>query len=543
MAGKYCLPLSVQIYQEAFSMIEQKNVAVYLSILDTIDQSSAVVTDAMVDGVKSDSRQVSAGDIFVAISGEYSDGHNYISDAVKRGAALIIGTKPIDIQVKSIPYVQVMNSQAALATSAAAYYDFPAKKMKMIGVTGTDGKTTTCNLINNILKVAGYHTGMITTVNAMIGDKTLDTGLHVTTPPSTEIQYYLSQMVDSGITHVILEATSHGLEQHRVDECFFDVAVITNVTHEHLDYHKTFEEYLHSKARLFKYLLKNNDHNTKPNGLGIINRDDVSYEHLSSLQGLKCISYGKTQQADVIASDVMYSSGGTNFTVNTESVAYEVTSKFIGDYNVSNCLAAISAAMALNMDQNTIQEGIATAQPVPGRLENIDLGQDFIALVDFAHTPNSIKCVLQALRVLTKNRLICVFGSAGLRDKEKRKLMPKHAVSLASFSIFTAEDPRTETLDDILQDMREAAIEAGAIEGEDFICVPDRGDAIRTAVNFAQNGDLVVALGKGHEQSMCFDLTEYPWDDRQAMRAAIAERLGLTGYSMPILPTSKNKTG
>ncbi len=193
--------------------------------------------------------------------------------------------------------------------------------------------------------------------------------------------------------------------------------------------------------------------------------------------------------------------------------------------------------MALNMDQNTIQEGIATAQPVPGRLENIDLGQDFIAIVDFAHTPNSIKCVLQALRVLTKKRLICVFGSAGLRDKEKRKLMPKHAVSLASFSIFTAEDPRTETLDDILQDMREAAIEAGAVEGEDFICVPDRGDAIRTAVNFSQNGDLVVALGKGHEQSMCFDLTEYPWDDRQAMRAAIAERLGLTGYSMPFYNT------
>lgn len=538
MAGMNCLPLSVEIYRIVLRMAEQKHVADFLGYLDIVEQSPAVMHESEVNGVTPDSRQVSNGDIFVAISGEYSDGHNYIGDAIDRGATLIIGTKPIDSHLNSLPYVKVNNSQAALATAAAAYYDFPAKKLVMIGVTGTDGKTTTCNLLFNILKVAGQKTGMITTVNAMIGDKILDTGLHVTTPPPTEVQYYLAQMVDSGITHVILEATSHGLEQHRVDECYFDVAVITNVTHEHLDYHKTFEEYLHSKARLFKFLVRNDNDLSKPAGVGVINRDDVSYEHLSSLSDLSHISYGKTKLADFSASDINYTSQGTEFDVNIGIERFGIKSNFIGDYNVSNCLAAITAATVLNVDCKAIQEGIATAHPVPGRLENIDLGQDFIALVDFAHTPNSIKYVLQALKLLTKNRLICVFGSAGLRDKEKRKLMPRNAVKLADYSVFTAEDPRTESLDDILQDMKDAAMEVGAEEGKEFICVPDRSDAIRTAVNYARAGDLVVSLGKGHEQSMCFGTTEYPWDDRHAMRAAIAERLGLPGYSMPSLPTA-----
>jgi len=516
-----------------------KNISYYLRYLDILDQSPDIDLNNTINGVKFDSRLVGQGDIFVAVAGEYADGHQFIGSAVKNGAVLVIGTRLVDTAIERFPYVRVANSQAALAKMAAAFYDFPAKKQKMIGVTGTDGKTTTCNLIFNILKTAGYPTGLITTVNAMIGESVLDTGLHVTTPPTTEIQYYLYEMVNHGIEYVILEATSHGLDQHRVDECYFDRAVITNVTHEHLDYHKTFEGYLQSKAKLFTGLIRDGEETAKPDGIAVLNSDDISFKPLSTLQGINFVSYGISEPATYRAADIQYSGRGTDFLVNSGGKILQVNSQFIGDYNVSNCLAAIAAAASLGIPDEVIQAGIASAQPVPGRLETINLGQDFTAIVDFAHTPNSIKCVLQALRMATQGRLICVFGSAGLRDREKRRLMPKYAVKLADFSIFTAEDPRTELLDDILSDMANAAIVEGAVQGIDFVTIPDRGDAIRLAVSTAKPGDLVVALGKGHEQSMCFGHTEYPWDDRQAMRAAIAEILHLQGYLMPELPTSK----
>lgn len=514
----------------------RKPLSAYLDQLDEIGRGQIANIDALVSGVTYDSRQVEPGSIFVAISGEFADGHDYIRQAFERGAVLAVGSKPVNEIGRELPYVQVSHGQAGLATAAAVYYDFPARKLVMIGVTGTDGKTTTCNLIYGILKEAGLACGMVSTVNAMIGDEALDTGFHVTTPPATDVQRYLAMMVEKGITHVVMEATSHGLDQRRVDECYFDLGVVTNITHEHLDYHKTYEHYLNSKARLFTSLSHGFAKPTEVAPLAILNRDDRSYAKLQPMIKADVRTYGIDRPADVLASQTAFCKDGTTFHVTTADGVHEIRTPLLGEYNVYNTLAAVTCARHLAIDWTLIQSALLHAPLVPGRLEVIDLGQDFTAIVDFAHTPNSLRTVLETVRPMTNGKLICVFGSAGLRDREKRRDMPMHAVCLADFTILTAEDPRTEKLGDILAEMAAAATEQGAMEGRDFVRVPDRREALRKAVSLAAPGDLVIALGKGHEQSMCFGTTEYEWDDRQAMRAAIAERLGLEGYPMPFLP-------
>jgi UDP-N-acetylmuramoyl-L-alanyl-D-glutamate--2,6-diaminopimelate ligase len=492
--------------------------------------------DVELSGVISDSRLVKPGYLFVALAGGSSDGHAYIPAAVERGAAAVAGTKLLT-GIK-VPYLQVEDSRMALPHLAAAFYGYPARRLTMIGVTGTDGKTTTSNLIYQILLAAGLKTGMISTINAVIGDQVLDTGFHVTTPDAPDIQRYLAQMLASGITHVVLEVTSHGLAQYRADACEFDIAVITNITHEHLDYHGSYEAYRSAKARLFINLGASA---RKPQGApktAILNRDDTSYDYLSQVCKGAVLSYGFQATADIHPEMITRSPDGVEILVGGKGKKFTVFSPLIGNFNISNCLAAISTTVyALGVSPEDARVGTASLHIVPGRMERIDLGQDFTAMVDFAHTPNALQNALKAVRELTNGRVIAVFGAAGLRDRQKRRMMAETSLELADLTILTAEDPRTELLDDILSEMAAGAAARGGVEGETFWRIPDRGEAIRFAVSLAMTGDLVVACGKGHEQSMCFGEIEYPWDDRTAMRAAISAQLGIPGPRMPYLPT------
>lgn len=515
-----------------------------LKVLSNLLSKTPVITKGEIPEVKiravsSDSRQVQLGDAFVAIKGENFDGFDYIPSAIEHGAALIIGNHPAPKDL-AVPYLEIDDDpRKALAWLAAATYNFPARKLRMIGVTGTDGKTSTSSMIHHILTQSGVKAGMISTVNALIGDQEIDTGFHVTTPDSPAIQAYLAEMVHGGMTHCVLESTSHGLAQGRAVASEFDVAVVTNITHEHLDYHGDWQHYLEAKGLLFESLWSTSPKKIGNPRMAVLNKDDRSYSYLERVSPPGHLSYSRMNQADLWADNIVNSPTELSFNLHMDNLVFIVKSPMIGIYNVSNCLAALAACVkGLDIPIEMSIAALATQKSVPGRMERIDLGQNFIAIVDFAHTPNALAVSLETARGLTNGKVIAVFGSAGLRDREKRKMMPVEAIKRADMSILTAEDPRTESLDAILQDMAEAAVAVGGIEGKNFLRVADRGDAIRKAVDLAEPGDLVITLGKGHEQSMCFITTEYDWDDRTALRAALAEHLGVAGPKMPWLPTS-----
>ena len=496
------------------------------------------VPEIEITGIAVDSRQVQPGDLFFAVV-QGVDRYKFLDQVVKRGAAAVVGERG-DIEL-SIPHIQVSDTRAALAQAAAAFYGYPARQLTMIGVTGTDGKTTASNFIYQILQAAGHPTGMISTVNAQIGDQVLDTGFHVTTPEAFDTQRYLRQMVDAGLTHAVLEMTSIGLAQQRGARLLeFDIAVVTNITHEHLNDHGTYEAYFDAKALLVEGLSQPFEKARPVERLAVLNRDDKSYEGLVKRAKVKQLAYGLHPAAQLRAANIENHPDSLSFVVHAPGgLEFPIHTSMFGAYNVSNSLAAIGATVvALGIDPKAAQAGIAALQGVPGRMERIELGQDFTAIVDFAHTPNALKAALEAGRQLTDGKVIAVFGSAGLRDKAKRRMMAEVGAELADLSVLTAEDPRTESLDDILEEMAAGAKSKGGKEIETFWRVADRGAAISFALLQAKPGDLVLVLGKGHEQSMCFGETEYPWDDRVALRAALAELLGAEGPTMPKLPTS-----
>ncbi|HKZ44568.1 MAG TPA: UDP-N-acetylmuramoyl-L-alanyl-D-glutamate--2,6-diaminopimelate ligase [Anaerolineales bacterium] len=508
------------------------------SLLEMIPLSleKKLIPNFMITKITADSRKVISGTLFVACPGDTFDGHDFIDQAVSAGAVAVVGEKEIDDC--SVPYIRVDNSRQKLAHLSSAFYGFPSRRLVMIGVTGTDGKTTTTNLIYKILEAAGYKAGMISTVNAVIGDQVLDTGFHVTTPDSPDVQKYLSMMVDAGITHVVLETTSHGWSQFRVDACDFDIGVITNVTHEHLDQHGSYQNYLAAKGRLLQSLSNSKEKNLALRKLAVLNADDESYDYLKNITQVSSTSYGMEHSADYAIKDIEVDASGLRFNIfHRGRLIIGISTNLIGSYNAMNCTAAFSAAVqGLGIDPSIAARGISSLDQIPGRMERIDCGQDFTALVDFAHTPNALKNALLTARQITSGRIIAVFGSAGLRDRQKRRMMAEISSSLADLSVFTAEDPRTESLGSILDEMAVGAIEKGGQKGVNFWCIPDRRDAIRKGIQISSRGDLLIVCGKGHEQSMCFGTTEYAWDDRTALQAALSELMGIEGPDMPFLP-------
>jgi len=458
--------------------------------------------------------QVLPGGVFVARPGLGRDGHDFIPAAIAAGAVAVVGERELEL---SVPYARVLDAQHAIGHLAAAYHGNPSSRLTIVGVTGTDGKTTTSTLVRAVLEAGlGRRVGLMTTLNADTGDATTDVGLHVTTPGAPQVQELLARMVRNGLTHCVMEMTSHGLAQGRLDGVEVDAAVMTNLTHEHLDYHGGFEAYRDAKGILFQ---------RAAHGIVVVNGDDPAGEHYAALAPEATVTRYSTRGV----TEVEFGASGTSFTLD----GHHYRTALVGSFNLSNVLAAIALGRAFGIQPDAIQRGLDAVRAIDGRLESIDEGQGFTAIVDFAHTPNSLAAVLETCRRLLggSGRLIVVFGSAGLRDREKRALMAEVAVRAADISVFTAEDPRTEPLEAILEAMAVAATAAGGVEGVTFHRIPDRSEAILFACRQARDGDLVIACGKGHEQSMAFGTTEYPWDDRVAMRAA------LRGEAITTLPT------
>jgi len=489
-----------------------------------------------------DSRQACPDSLFVAYRGVTVDGHSFIEQAVRNGACCIVGERHVqDVKLpqlqnrdNEIVYVQVPNGREALAWLSAAWHGFPARRMVMVGVTGTDGKTTTVHLTHHILRAGARQVGMISTVSAVLRDKVVDTGLHTTTPDAFDVQRLLADMAFEGIEVCVLEATSHGLAQHRVTACDFDVAIVTNITHEHLDLHGSLEAYRAAKARLFAGL---SIAMRKPgvSKIAILNRDDSSYEYLRSYSAEVVLTYGRHPRADVRAKQVYCTPEGVQLTVDSPWGTFPVQSTLVGEFNVSNILAAITAGLAMGVPLAVVQQAVSTFHGVKGRMERVERGQPFTALIDFAHTPNSLRQALRSARGLAApgGRVIVVFGCAGLRDVEKRELMGRAAAELADYAVLTAEDPRTESLDAILEAIAEGCRRSGGIEGKTFERIHDRGAAIARGVVLARPGDVLLVCGKGHERSMCFGDIEYEWDDREALM------LALEGGVMSTLPTAR----
>jgi len=482
-------------------------------------------TTVAIAAIASDSRQVRPGSLFVAYRGVSVDGHDYVPQALGNGAVAVV----VERRLKGLeaPSVVVPDGRQALAFLMAAWYGFPAHRLTVVGVTGTDGKTTTCNLLHSILTAAGRRAGLVSTVNAVIGERVLDTGLHTTTPDAPDVQRYLAEMVAAGTEIAVLETTSHGLEQHRVSACDFDVALVTNVTHEHLDIHGSLRAYQQAKARLFRHLTTGYRKPGVPK-VAILNADDDSYRTLRPLPADRHLAYGLAGAhqgaADVVATGIRRSAADTRFTVQSPAGDFELRTALVGDFNISNILAATSAALALGTPVEAIQQGVWRVKGIVGRMERLDEGQDFTALVDFAHTPNALERALGTARTMTEGRVIAVFGSAGERDVAKRAWMGQIGARLADVIVLTAEDPRSEPLEEILAEMARGAEQGGAVAGQDCFCIADRAEAIQFAVDQAQPGDVVITCGKGHEQSMCYGTVERPWSEHQALRAALRRR-------------------
>lgn len=523
--------------------------------------------------VTSDSRAVIAGALFVAVEGYTVDGHRFIPAALEKGAVAIIGTQPLaTLADKGValpshfPYIVVKNSRFALAEASAALHDFPSRQLVVIGVTGTDGKTTTSTLLESITNAATRNSpvekgdvGVITTVAARIRGVESETGFHVTTPDATEVQRYLAEMVSAHCHYAIVESTSFGLDQERVAAVDFDIAAVTNITHEHLDIHGTREAYVQAKAKLFRALYTRSSKREVPRCAVLNGDDEGSYGALcaaldeeSARHGFAVPrrTYGVRQSVrearnalhsgplDVVATDIFYSPQETRFRLlwrtndarESSSDEFEIVTPLIGDFNVYNISCAVTVALALNLSPTVIRQGVAEMFGVSGRMERIEEGQEFLAVVDFAHSPASLERALHTLRPLVgltatgkPGRLIAVFGCAGLRDKAKRGLMGEISGQLADFTVVTAEDPRTEDLDLINAAIVDGIRQSGS--GRNYAVVPDRTEAIQLAVDMAQAGDVVASFGKGHERSMCYGTIEYPWSDQDAMRNALQMRV------------------
>jgi UDP-N-acetylmuramoyl-L-alanyl-D-glutamate--2,6-diaminopimelate ligase len=393
----------------------------------------------------------------------------------------------------------------------APLYSLDLGDMKLIGITGTDGKTTTCTMVYHILKRGGFNPALISTVSAIIGGEEIDTGFHTTTPTSQELFNLISKAVDANCTHLILETTSHGLEQGRVAGLKFDSIAFTNVTNEHLDYHKTWENYLHAKGLLIK-------EHSKPDTEIVVNRDDSSYDYLSSISMGRNMDYSITDRSVSIFAKDIRDGENLEFKLIVGKDHLRVSLPIFGIYNVSNFLAACGICISQGLDVDSIVNAISDFSTVKGRMELVQ-EVPFKVFIDFAHTPNAIKSVLKSVRKLTNGKVIHVFGCAGLRDSSKRYPMGKFSNELADVTILTAEDCRTESLKSINDEIERGWRDGSNIDGrlirfdDDSIGVQVRRDAISKAFELANDGDLVIITGKAHEMSLCFGNTEYDWND------------------------------
>lgn len=473
--------------------------------------------DPEIAGIAYDSRAVRPGDLFVALPGTQVDGHRFIEAAVSRGAAAVL-CRQAPSGSPGVPHLVVPDSRAAMADVAAAFYGRPAERLKMVGITGTDGKTTTGFLIHALLRGTGHPAGLLGTVAFRIDERVLKNEARLSTPESPDVQRLLAEMVAAGAEYAVVEATSHGLVLDRLRGCRFEVGVFTNLAHDHLDFHGTMENYRDAKARLFQGLPEG--------GVAILNRDDACYEFLRSVSSAAVLSYGLHPAAEVRARDVAVTVDGIRFAAQTPAGAVEVASSLTGRFNVHNLLAALAFACSQRIDLHQAAAALTTVSDVPGRMKRVDAGQPFAVVIDYAHAPNSLTKVLDELRPLTPGRLIAVFGAGGNRDQLKRPIMGRIAAERCDAIVLTDEDPYTERSEDIIEAIAAGARAAGAREGETLWLCPDRHEAVLLAIGMARPGDTVLFAGKGHEASIVTGTYRRPWDEEAEVRAAIAATMG-----------------
>lgn len=479
-----------------------------------------------ITGITYTSTEVQPGYLFVAVPGRSTDGHRFIPAAITRGAAAIVGSLPVaDVGIPAtVAYIRVDDPRKALGWLACAVYGQPSRQMAVIGVTGTDGKTTTTNLIAAMLDAAGHTSGLTSTVDFKIGQRRVTNDSRFTNQEAPEVQAMLAQMVVAGCDYAVIEAGSSGLELERLTGIAFDVAVVTNITSEHLEVHGTKEAYWRAKAMLFERIDPLYTKNPGPPFIVpracVLNADDASYAFLHAFCRAPIISYGiDNPGADVNAKNLDLRATGSTYDVRLpDGDVLHITTPLVARFNVANALAAIAAAWSQGIAPTQIAAALASFTGVPGRMERIDAGQSFTVIVDYAHTAESLHQVLTVLRPLTTGRLIAVFGSAGDRDRAKRPEMGVVAAEYADYFVITDEDPRTEDPMAILREIAAGAEHAGAVVDRDFVCQVGRRAAIARAFALAQPDDTVVLCGKGHEQSIDMGTTKLPWDDRQVAR-------------------------
>ncbi|MDD5422112.1 MAG: UDP-N-acetylmuramoyl-L-alanyl-D-glutamate--2,6-diaminopimelate ligase [Candidatus Omnitrophica bacterium] len=459
--------------------------------------------------VACDSRSVDKGGLFVAVRGYSVNGSRYINEAVNKGAAVIVAEEDFNAP-KKVKKILIYDTRSSLPIIAGNFYNHPSKKLKTIGVTGTNGKTTITYIMENIVKVGGKGAGVIGTVNYRMNKKVLPS--KNTTPGPLELQSMLSDMMKCGLSHAVMEVSSHALDQNRVDCVSFDAGIFTNITREHLDYHKTVDNYFKAKSKLFDRL--------KDDGAAILNSDDRKVASLRSAIKNRVVTYGIKKDADVIAKDIGLSLNGSVFTARTPKGNLKVRSKLMGMHNISNILAAVAASLALGIDPDAIIKGVESTISVPGRLEPVDEGQPFKVLVDYAHTEDALSNVLSLLKKTAPEKIITVFGCGGNRDAQKRPFMGRVACRLSDYVVITSDNPRFEEPSAIIGEIEEGVKK----EFENYDVIVDRRKAIEKAIRKASAGDIVIIAGKGHENCQIVKDKVYPFDDREIAREILKGR-------------------
>lgn len=487
--------------------------------------------DEPIAGLAYDSRQVVPGGLFVAIAGHHVDGHAYITQALARGARAIVvdARHQSEHALEGSTLIKVIDSRVALAPLAAAFYGYPATRLRTIGVTGTKGKSTTTDLVSQLLDACGKTTGLISTVDFKIGNRRWANTTRQSTPEAPDVQALLTEMVANGCDTAVIEATSHALSAswNRLSGCYFDVAVFLNLSHEHLDYHGTFEQYRADKARLFAMLDEPAAGATRSTSLSwaIVNADDPNHHFFLEAAPAKAhqLTYGILKPAEVKGTIVRSGPTGSLVHVCTPWGEGELSLRLPGTFNISNALAALSVTLSQEVPLEQALDALATTHAPRGRMEPVELGQPFEIIVDYAHSPGSFEQVMGMLRPLVTGRMIAVFGSAGERDIAKRSLQGAIAGRYCDLLILTDEDPRGEDREAIIEQIAAGARQAGLRPNEGYLSIPDRAQALRTALARAQPGDLVLLLGKGHEGSIIYADHAIPWHEAAEAQQALHE--------------------
>lgn len=494
----------------------------------------------LVGAIQFDSRAVEPGDVFVCIEGQRFDGHEFASQAAHRGASVVVAARGRAEALRAaadfprsgaVPVLEVANPRRALSSLAAAHEGYPARKLTVVGVTGTDGKSTTCFLTQAALEGASVRAGLLSTIGSRLGGSesgatsgTTANATRLTTQEAPVVQRLLAEMVEAGSTYAVVEATSHGLALDRLADCEFDVGVLTNLTSDHLDFHGTLQAYRAAKLRLFAAL--DEPTSKKIRRLAVVNRDDPSWQRFAEASHADLLTYGmRSRAADLRATDVLPWADGSTFALATDEWEIDASVPLPGAFNILNATAAIGVAAGLGLDPVAAAAGVAKCPGVPGRMQRVP-GAPFPVIVDYAHTPEAMRQVLAQLAPLVSGRLIVVFGCAGERSPERRSGLGAAVAELAGYAILTEEDPRSEDPDAIIEEIAAAMRAAGATEGARFERVADRRAALARALALATPDDLVLLAGKGHESTIERASGAIPWDEAAIAATLIEERFG-----------------